>query len=180
MLVLLQVFLEIKGVQLPNPFPRLTYAEAMSRYGSDRPDTRFDLELKDVSDIFLESPLQSGGIVKVLCVPSGTKSYSNTTLKKGDIYNEAIKSGAKGLPFLKVLDDGEVEGIPALASNLNPTNMEELLRRCSAGPGDLILFAVGHHASVNKTLDRLRVFVAHELGLVDNVSLWPAFCTRCL
>ncbi|GAV69931.1 tRNA-synt_2 domain-containing protein/tRNA_anti domain-containing protein/GAD domain-containing protein [Cephalotus follicularis] len=170
-----KVFLEIKGVQLPNPFPRLTYAEAMSRYGSDRPDTRFDLELKDVSDIFLESPfrvfadaLQSGGIVKVLCVPSGTKSYSNTTLKKGDIYNEAIKSGAKGLPFLKVLDDGEVEGIPALALNLNPTNKEELLQRCSAGPGDLILFAVGHHASVNKTLDRLRLFVAHELGLVDD------------
>jgi len=52
---LLQVFFEIKGVELPNPFPRLTYAEAMSRYGSDRPDTRFDLELKDVM-IFLSPP----------------------------------------------------------------------------------------------------------------------------
>lgn len=66
-----------------------------------------------VSDIFADSSfkvftdtLASGGVIKVLCVPSGVKSYSNTALKKGDIYNEAIKSGAKGLPFLKVLDDG--------------------------------------------------------------------------
>ncbi|KAG6652666.1 aspartate--tRNA ligase, chloroplastic/mitochondrial-like [Carya illinoinensis] len=170
-----KVFLEIKGGQLPNPFPRLTYAEAMSRYGSDRPDVRFDLELKDVSDIFSESPfrvfadtLKSGGIIKVLCVSSGAKSYSNTALKKGDIFNEAIKSGAKGLPFLKVVDDGGLEGISALVSSLDPTNKEQLLSRCSAGPGDLMLFAVGQQASVNRTLDRLRVFVAHELCLVDH------------
>lgn len=170
-----RVFLEIKGVQLPKPFPRLTYAEAMSQYGSDRPDIRFDLELKDVCDIFSDSPfrvfadaLKSGGIIKVLCVPGGAKSYSNTALKKGDIYNEAIKSGAKGLPFLKVLDDGGLEGIPALVSSLDPTIKDQLLRRCSAGPGDILLFAVGQHASVNKTLDRLRVYVAHELGLVDH------------
>lgn len=66
-----------------------------------------------VSDIFAGSPfkvfadaLSSDGIIKVLCVPSGAKRYSNTALKKGDIYMEAIKSGAKGLPFLKVTDDG--------------------------------------------------------------------------
>ncbi|XP_028767097.1 aspartate--tRNA ligase, chloroplastic/mitochondrial [Neltuma alba] len=170
-----KVFLEIKGVELPNPFPRLTYAEAMSRYGSDRPDTRYDLELKDVSEIFLGSSfrvfsdsLDSGGIIKVLCVPSGAKSYSNSALKKGDIYNKALKSGAKGLPFLKVLDNGEVEGIAALVSSMDPTTKERLLGQCSAGPGDLILFAVGHHASVNKTLDRLRVYVAHDQGLIDN------------
>ncbi|KAJ6671085.1 ASPARTATE--TRNA LIGASE MITOCHONDRIAL [Salix viminalis] len=149
-----KVFLEIKGVQLPNPFPRLTYAEAMSKYGSDRPDTRFDLHLKEVSDIFAESSfrvfadgLNGGGIIKVLCVPSGAKTFSNSALKKGDIYNEAIKSGAKGLPFLKVLDDGELEGISALVSSLDSTNKEQLLSRCSAGPGDLILFAVGHQSS---------------------------------
>ncbi|THG06402.1 hypothetical protein TEA_003519 [Camellia sinensis var. sinensis] len=135
-----QVFLEIKGIQLPNPFPRLTYAEATSQYGSDRPDVRFDLELRDVSDIFTDSSfkvftdtLASGGIIKVLCVPLGSKSYSNTALKKGDIFNEAIKSGAKGLPFLKVLDDGAIEGIPALVSSLDPTKTEQLLTRCSAG-----------------------------------------------
>ncbi|KAJ0010213.1 hypothetical protein Pint_33609 [Pistacia integerrima] len=170
-----KVFLEIKGVQLPNPFPRLTYAEAMNRYGSDRPDTRFNLELNDVSDLFLESPfrvfsdtLKNGGIVKALCVPSGAKRYSNTALKKGDIYNEAIKSGAKGLPFLKVMDGGEFEGIASLVSSLDPTNKEQLLKRCSAGPGDLILFAVSYPASVNKTLDWLRIFVAHQLGLIDH------------
>ena len=53
---------------------------------------------------------------------------------------------------------------------MDPTTKERLLGRCCAGPGDLILFAVGHHASVNKTLDRLRVYVAHEQGLIDNVS----------
>lgn len=170
-----KVFLEIKGVELPNPFPRLTYAEAMNRYGSDRPDTRFDLELKDVSDIFSGSSfkvfsdsLESGGVIKVLCVPSGAKKYSNSALKKGDIYNEALKSGAKGLPFLKIMENGDIEGISALVSSMDPAAKEDLLRRCSAGPSDLILFAVGHHASVNKTLDRLRVYVAHELGLIDH------------
>lgn len=65
---------------------------------------------------------------------------------------------------------GDIEGISALVSSMDPTTKENLLRRCSAGPSDLILFAVGHHASVNKTLDRLRVYVAHELGLIDHVS----------
>ncbi|KAK9134161.1 hypothetical protein Syun_013491 [Stephania yunnanensis] len=176
------VFQAIGNIQLPNPFPRLTYAEAINRFGSDRPDLRFGLELKDVSNIFKESTfkvfadnLASGGIIKALCVPSGAKQYSNSALKKGDIYSEAIKSGARGLPFLKVLDDGMVEGVPALASSLKPEDREQLLVRCSSKPGDLILFALGHHSSVNKTLDRLRVLVANELGLVDHSAhsiLW--------
>ena len=67
-----------------------------------------------MSDVFLDSPfrlfadaLKNGGIIKTLCVPSGAKRFSNTALKKGDVYNEAINSGARGLPFLKVLDDGK-------------------------------------------------------------------------
>ncbi|KAK4491157.1 hypothetical protein RD792_001887 [Penstemon davidsonii] len=169
-----KVFLEIKGVELPNPFPRLTYAEAMSRYGSDRPDTRFDLELKDVSDVFEDSSfkvfaetLSSGGVIKALCVPSGAQNYSNSVLKKGEIYNEAIKSGAKGLPFLKVSNDGAFEGIPSLVSSLDATAQECLLKQLCASPGDLVLFAVGNLTSVNKTLDRLRLHVARELSLID-------------
>ncbi|KAJ0820787.1 putative aspartate--tRNA ligase [Helianthus annuus] len=170
-----KVFLDIKGVELPNPFPRLTYAEAMNRYGSDRPDTRFDLELKDVSDIFSDSSfkvftnaLNNGGIIKVLCIPSGAKAFSNTALKKGDIVSEAIKSGAKGLPSLKIQEDGQLEGVPALTSSLDPAKKELFLKRCEAGSGDLILFAVGPASSVNKTLDRLRLYVANMLGLVDH------------
>ncbi|KAL8195272.1 hypothetical protein R6Q57_025675 [Mikania cordata] len=159
-----KVFLDIKGVELPNPFPRLTYAEAINRYGSDRPDIRFNLELKDVSDIFSDSSfkvfadaLNNGGMVKVLCIPSGAKAFSNTALKKGDIFSEAIKSGTKG----------QLEGVPALTSSLDLTKKELFLKRCEAGSGDLILFAVGPSSSVNKTLDRLRLYVANILGLVD-------------
>ncbi|KMZ56718.1 Aspartate--tRNA ligase [Zostera marina] len=169
------VFREILGVELPNPFPRLTYAEAMDRYGSDRPDLRFNMELKDVGDIIKGSgfkvftdALKKEEIVKAVCVPSGAEKYSNTALKKGNIYSEALLSGAKGLPFLKVLSNGEVEGIPALVSGLGVKNTELLLKIFSAKSGDLILFAVGHHTSVNKTLDRLRTFAANDLDLVNH------------
>lgn len=176
------VFHEMIGIELPNPFPRLTYVEAMSRYGSDRPDLRFSLELKTVTDVFLGCNFQvfaesitNGEIIKALCVPSGAERFSNTAIKKGSIYNEAIKAGAKGLPFLKVLDNGELDGVPSLVSSLEPVKKEQLMRLLSAKAGDLILFAVGQQAVVNKILDRLRLFVADELGLIDALShsiLW--------
>ncbi|KAJ3694078.1 hypothetical protein LUZ60_009558 [Juncus effusus] len=176
------IFEEIVGVKLPNPFPRLTYSEAMSRYGTDRPDLRFDLQLKNVGDIFIgcdfkvfADVLEKGGVIKALCVPAGVQKFSNTALKKGDIYSQAIKAGAKGLPFLKVLDNGELEGIPALTSSLSPDKKEKLINNLNAKSGDLILFAIGNIASVNKTLDRLRSYVAHELGLINQEAhsiLW--------
>lgn len=84
-----------------------------------------------VSDIFADSPfkvfadaLSSGGIIKVLCVPSGAKRYSNTALKKGDIYTEATKSGAKGLPFLKVTDDGTIPSLLKISNLLKMSIVE--------------------------------------------------------
>ncbi|KAG0500964.1 hypothetical protein HPP92_001036 [Vanilla planifolia] len=176
------LFHEIIGVNLPDPFPRLTYAEAISRYGSDRPDLRCSLELKNVTDFFFgcnfkvfAEAIANGEIIKALCLPFGAQKFSNTALKRGNIYTEAMKAGAKGLPFLKILDNGELDGIPALVSSLEPVPKEQLVRFLSAKGGDLILFAVGQQTSVNKILDKLRLFAANEMDLIDQSShsiLW--------
>ncbi|CAL4951585.1 unnamed protein product [Urochloa decumbens] len=176
------VFQAVGGIKLPNPFPRLTYAEAMDRYGTDRPDLRFDWELKNVSDIFLgcgfkvfADTLENGGIIKALCVPGGAKVFSNTDLKKGTVYTEASKAGAKGLPFLKVMENGYLEGIGPLVSSLKPEKKEQLVELLGAKPDDLILFALGEQSSANRILGRLRLFIAHKLEVIDTSAhsvLW--------
>jgi aspartyl-tRNA synthetase len=104
------IFKTIKGIDLPRPFPRLTYAEAMDRYGSDRPDTRYGLELVDVSDLVADSGFKvfsgavaSGGTVKVLPIPNGNDAISNVRIKPGgDLFKEATDAGAKGLAYIRV------------------------------------------------------------------------------
>lgn len=176
------VFQAVGDIKLPNPFPRLTYAEAMDRYGTDRPDLRFDWELKDASDVFLGSSfkvfadtLENGGVIKALCVPGGATVFSNTDLKKGTVYTEASKAGAKGLPFLKVMENGELEGIGPLVSSLKPEKKEQLVELLDAKAGDLILFALGEQSSANRILGRLRLFIAHKLEVIDTSAhsvLW--------
>ncbi|KAH7427214.1 hypothetical protein KP509_10G034400 [Ceratopteris richardii] len=167
------LFKEIKCVELPDPFPRLTYKEAMDYYGSDKPDLRFGLQLVDVTNLFKGSSFQlfsnaiaAGGVVKALPIPGGSAKFSGTRLKKGDVYQQAINSGAKGLPFLRILDEGGLEGIPALATSLDPEVKAEFLQCCRVKAGDIILFAVGVPTAVNKTLDSLRRFVAEQLDII--------------
>ncbi|KAK3160366.1 hypothetical protein QOZ80_1BG0058570 [Eleusine coracana subsp. coracana] len=176
------IFEEVGDIKVPNPFPRLTYAEAMNRYGTDRPDLRFDWELKDVSNVFVGSSfkvfadtLESGSMIKALCVPGGTKVFSNTDLKKGTVYTEASKAGAKGLPFLKLMENGELEGVGPLVSSLKPEKKEQLAELLDAKAGDLILFALGEQSSVNRILGRLRLFIAHKMEVIDTSAhsvLW--------
>ncbi|XP_024541636.1 aspartate--tRNA ligase, chloroplastic/mitochondrial [Selaginella moellendorffii] len=178
------VFREIKGVELPDPFPRLTYAEAMSKYGSDKPDTRFGMQLVELSDVFEKSSfapfataISEGGVVKAITVCGGGKSITATRLKKGDIYQEAVRCGAKGLPFLKVAEGGEVEGSTALKSSLScPETRDNFLAKCDAKPGDVIIFANGPTSLVNATLGRLRTLIAETSdNLIDksrNDILW--------
>ncbi|MEP6517159.1 aspartate--tRNA ligase [Microcoleus vaginatus] len=169
------IFQTVKGVELPCPFPRLTYAEAMDRYGSDKPDTRFGMELVDVSDLMKDSGFKvfsgavaAGGIVKILPIPGGNDAISNVRIKPGgDLFREASEAGAKGLAYIRVRDNGEIDTIGAIKDNLTEAQKQELLDRTGAQPGHLLLFAAADAITVNKTLDRLRLFVGNELGLID-------------
>jgi aspartyl-tRNA synthetase len=170
------IFKTVKGIDLPKPFPRLTYAEAMERYGSDKPDTRFGLELVNVSDLLKDSgfkvfsgAIASGGLVKVLPIPNGNEAISNVRIKPGgDLFQEATAAGAKGLAYIRVRDDGEIDTIGAIKDNLTQAQKQELLERTGAKPGHLLLFGAGSADIVNKTLDRLRQVVGRELGLIDS------------
>jgi aspartyl-tRNA synthetase len=169
------IFKEVKNIDLPRPFPRLTYAEAMDKYGSDRPDTRFDLHLVNVSEIVKDSgfkvfsgAIQSGGIVKVLPIPLGNDKISNVRIKPGgDLFNEATIAGAKGIAYVRVRENGEIDTIGAIKDNLTPEQKEELLTKTGSQAGHLLLFAAGDEKTVNKSLDRLRLVIGKELGLID-------------
>jgi aspartyl-tRNA synthetase len=173
----------VKGVELPLPFPRLTWHDAMERYGTDRPDTRYGLELVNVSDLVADmgfkvfsGAVAAGGSVKVLPIPGGNEAISNVRIKPGgDVFSEAQKAGAGGLAFIRVRENGEIDTIGAIKDNLSEAKKAELLARTGAQPGTLLLFGAGDTATVNKALDRVRQFLARELGLIpadrDN-SAW--------
>jgi aspartyl-tRNA synthetase len=177
------IFKAVKNIDLPRPFPRLTYADALERYGSDKPDTRFGLELVDVSDLLKDSgfkvfsgAISSGGIVKVLPIPGGNETISNVRIKPGgDLFKEANEAGAKGLAYIRVRENGEIDTISAIKDNLTQAQKQELLTRTGATAGTLLLFAADSVNTVNKTLDRLRQFIGSQLGLIDpnkNNLLW--------
>ncbi|MBD2107498.1 aspartate--tRNA ligase [Nodosilinea sp. FACHB-13] len=173
------IFKAVKGVEIPRPFPRLTYAEAMDRYGSDKPDTRYGLELVDVSDLVKDcgfkvfsGAVADGGIVKVLPIPNGNDQISNVRIKPGgDLFKVAADAGAKGLAYVRVRADGAVDTIGAIKDNLGPEQMAELLSRTGATEGTLLLFGAGPTTMVNATLDRLRQAIAREMDLIPTHSL---------
>jgi aspartyl-tRNA synthetase len=169
------IFKTVKGIKLNLPFPRLTYTEAMERYGSDKPDTRYDLELVNVSDVLKDSGFKvfrdavaHGGIVKILPIPNGNDAISNVRIKPGgDLFKEASEAGAKGLAYIRVRENGEIDTIGAIKDNLTEEQKQEILQRTGAKAGHLLLFGAGDAATVNKTLDRLRQVVAREFKLID-------------
>ncbi|BAQ64838.1 aspartate--tRNA ligase [Geminocystis sp. NIES-3709] len=169
------IFKNVKNIDLPRPFPRLTYAEAMNRYGSDRPDTRFGLELVDVSDIMKDSgfkvfadAIKKGGTVKVLPIPDGNDKISNVRIKPGgDLFTEATIAGAKGIAYIRVRENGEIDTIGAIKDNLTPEQKQILLDKTGAKAGHLLLFGAGETTIVNKSLDRLRLVLGEQLGLID-------------
>ena len=164
----------VKGIELPRPFPRMTWHDAMERYGTDRPDTRYGMELTNVSDIVKDmgfkvfsGAVKNGGSVKCIAVPGGNDAVSNVRIKPGgDVFSEAQQAGAGGLAFIRVRDGGEIDTIGAIKDNLSDEKKAELLQRTGAEPGSLILFGAGDTATVNKALDRVRQYLAKELEMV--------------
>ncbi len=161
------VWQEVLGLEV-GEIPRMTYAEAMSRFGSDRPDLRFGLELVDVTDIARETEfkifraaIDGGGIVKAIRVPGGGTKLSR---KETDVLAEWVKQfGAGGLPLTKI-EGGKVS--TGIAKFVEPV-AAKLMERLGAGEGDLIVFGVDSKPSVvHRVLGELRLKIARDLGMI--------------
>ncbi|MDH3305173.1 MAG: aspartate--tRNA ligase [Gammaproteobacteria bacterium] len=175
------VFKETLGVDLPNPFPRMTYADAMRRYGSDKPDLRIDLELVELSDlvssvefkVFAGPAADPEGRVAALCVPGG----SDMSRKVIDGYTKYVsRFGARGLAYIKVNDvDAGSGGLQSPILKFLPDDVVAgIIERTNAATGDLIFFGADKARIVNDALGALRVKVGEDRGLVADrwAPLW--------
>lgn len=160
---------ETANVEIPRPFQRITHADAMAKYGSDKPDLRFDLELKDVSDIVSTSGVQvfasvvnGGGQVKALNA-KGCGTWSRKEID--DLLPFAARYGAKGLAWIQV-KDGEFKG--PIVKFFNEAEIAALTERLGAEEGDLLLFSADKKKVVADVLGNLRLKIGRQLGLIDD------------
>src|SRR5690554_735318 len=176
------VFQDAMDVALPSPFPRLSYAEAMRRYGSDKPDLRVTLELVDVTDAVedvafkvFSGPATSGGRVAALRVPGGGE------LTRGEIdeYTKFVGIyGARGLAYIKVNDATKLneEGLQSpIVKNLHERALATIIERTGAQSGDLIFFGADNAKVVNDALGALRVKLGHEKGFLNGEAWCPVW-----
>ena len=165
------LFREAGGIELPTPFPRLTYQEAVGLYGSDKPDLRFDMPLYELTAFAAQSEFKvfretvaKGGIVKALVVKEGAA----LTRSRIDALGETAKSfGAKGLAWVKIVADGQLESI--IAKFLAAARLRAAVPEATSG--DLLLFVADEQKVVHDVLGRLRLLLGEELGLIDH-KLW--------
>lgn len=180
--MLKKVVKEVKGVEINDAFPRMTYKEAMRRYGSDKPDTRFEMELIDVSQLgrdmdfkVFKDTVENDGEIKAIVAKGAAEQY---TRKDMDALTEFVNIyGAKGLAWVKVVEDGLTGPIGRF---FETENVETLLTLTGAEAGDLVMFVADKPNVVAQSLGALRVKLAKELGLIDETKLnflwvtdWP-------
>ncbi len=167
------LFRVVLDVELPDPFPHLTYAEALGRYGSDKPDLRNPLELTELSDlardldfrVFREPARAPGGRVAVLRLPEGER----VTRSQIDQLTEFVKTrGASGLAWIRVVDpESGAAGLSSpIVKFLSPDFIDGLKARTGIRPGDLLFFGAGDQATVNETLSHQRIRLGQDLGLL--------------
>jgi aspartyl-tRNA synthetase len=171
------------GITLPRPFPKLTYQEAVEKYGTDRPDLRFGMTLENVTDIFQDTDytifrqiVREGGIVKGFCVKGQAQTLSKNVLQNEYALKIVPAFGAKGMSWMKVTDG-------SLQSNIvqffNHKEQEQIISRFQADDGDVVmLIADVESALVNDVLCRLRLHVANRLGLIPQDLYCPLWVTN--
>ena len=163
------VFKETIGIDVPNPIPRMTWQEAMDRFGSDKPDTRFGMELVNVSDVVagcgfsvFTSALENGGSVRGI----NAEGQGEMPRKKIDALVEFAKSfGAKGLAYIAIQPDGTLKS--SFAKFMTEEQMAALVKAMNGKNGDLLLFAADRNKVVWDVLGNLRLEIARNLGILD-------------
>ena len=167
--LLAKLWKDILGVEIPVPFPRMTWQEAMDRFGSDKPDTRFGFELKDISDIVkncgfsvFTGALENGGTVRGINI----EGQGAMPRKKIDALVEFAKGyGAKGLAYIAINEDGTLKS--SFAKFMTEEELQSIVERLEGKPGDLLLFAADRHKIVYSVLGALRCEMAQKLGHLD-------------
>jgi aspartyl-tRNA synthetase len=167
-----KIWKDILGVDVPVPMRRLPYSQAMADYGCDRPDMRFDMKLKDISDIAKQSTfnvftstIEKGGIVKGLCSPG--EKYSRSDIEK-TLTDFAAGYGAKGLVWSKVkMENGKPLLAGGVAKFFSPQLQQQIIDRFAAKDGDMILLIADKEAAANKALAPLRCKIARDLKLYN-------------
>ena len=173
-----KIWKEVLNINFNNAFPRMSWQAAMDNYGTDRPDTRYQMLLKDLGEVLgdigfniFTKAIKSGGSIKSITVKGGNSSISNVRIKPGgDIFQVAQDAGAGGLAFIRVKGD-ELETIGAIKNNLSEEHIADILKITEAKDGDLILLGAGDKQIVNQSLDRVRQYIAKDLNLIDK-SKW--------
>lgn len=182
--MLVKMMKDVKGLDIPRPFPRLSYEEAMGRYGSDKPDTRFEMELIALNEVVANcgfsvfaSTVEAGNEVKALCVKGAAERFSRKDIDKLTDYVKKYK--AKGLAWIKITEEG-FNG--PIAKFFNEDEVASIKMATNAEVGDLLLFVADTKAVVADSLGALRVHLAKELGLIDESKFnflwvidWPLF-----
>ncbi|MCC6749757.1 MAG: aspartate--tRNA ligase [Deltaproteobacteria bacterium] len=179
--LLCRLFSAALGLELPRPFPRLTYREAMDRYGSDKPDLRFDLPLGEVSELargsgfrVFEQALEKGGIVKALRLPGAAEKLSRKDL---DELPELVKPvGAKGVAYARILEGGAWQA--PFAKAVAPERQQAFNERLGLTTGDVVLFLADSASIVNNALSLLRLNMAARFGLVPKGAWRPLWVTE--
>ena len=176
-----KMFKQVQDIDLPNPFPRMPFSEAMNRYGSDKPDMRVTLEITELSDVmkdvdfkvFSGAANMAGGRVAALRIPGGA------ALTRGEIdaYTEFVKIyGAKGLAYIKINDTTQLNetGLQSpIVKNIHVKALQAIIERTGAQNGDLVFFGADKAKVVNEALGALRAKIGHEKGHVDGRSWAP-------